>query len=187
MRVKFYAVDALPPTLEADSFYYVANGTVAESYLTDKSGNAKSVGNSVMINQLVANALANWEGASSQVSIVADIAARDALILTLEKNAMILAVDATADPTVDVGSALYAFDFETDTTYKVAEYESMDLVIQWNEIQGRPSSTPTQIDDAVGKAHQHSNMTTLDKFSESSGELLFNGEGIATQWATKDW
>ncbi len=186
MRVNFYAVSALPGTLEPDSFYYVANGAVAESYLTDKLGNAKSVGNTVMINQLITAALAAWEG-SSAMPIVADIAARDALFAAATANMMALVIDASADPTVETGSALYAYDFGSSTVYKVAEYESMDLVIQWASIQGRPSSSAAQIDDAVGKAHQHANKAVLDKFTEASGELLYDGEGIATSWATKDW
>ncbi len=187
MRIKFYAVAALPQALEADSFYYVANGAVAESYLTDSAGNAKSVGNTVMINQLVANALADWEKTSNSMPIVANIAEREALILTLEKNSFILVLDASADATVNSGSALYAYDFGTTTVYKVAEYESMDLVIQWASIQGRPNSSVAQIDDAVGKAHQHANKTVLDKFTEAGGELKFAGEPIATTWTTKDW
>ena len=186
MRVNFYAVSALPGSLEPDSFYYVANGSVAESYLTDNLGNAKSVGNTVMINQLITAALASWEGASS-MPIVADIAARDALFATATANMLALVIDASADPTVESGSALYAYDFGSSTVYKVAEYESMDLVIQWASIQGRPNSSVAQIDDAVGKAHQHTNKEVLDKFTEVSGQLLYAGEGIATSWATKDW
>lgn len=188
MRVNFNAVTALPGTLDADSFYFVANGAVAESYLTDSAGNAKAVGNTVMINQLITAALASWGGGGgSSMPIVADIAARDALFAAATENVMALVVDASADPTVTAGSALYAYDFGTTTVYKVAEYESMDLVIQWSSIQDGPSSSATQIDDAVGKAHAHSNKAVLDKFTESSGELLYSGEGIATSWATKDW
>lgn len=186
MRVNFYAVSALPGSLEPDSFYYVANGSVAESYLTDNLGNAKSVGNTVMINQLITAALASWEGANG-MPIVADIAARDALFATATANMLALVIDASADPTVESGSALYAYDFGSSTVYKVAEYESMDLVIQWASIQGRPNSSVAQIDDAVGKAHQHTNKEVLDKFTEVSGQLLYAGEGIATSWATKDW
>lgn len=186
MRVNFYAVSALPGSLEPDSFYYVANGSVAESYLTDNLGSAKSVGNTVMINQLITAALASWESANG-MPIVADIAARDALFATATANMLALVIDASADPTVETGSALYAYDFGSSTVYKVAEYESMDLVIQWASIQGRPNSSVAQIDDAVGKAHQHANKAVLDKFTEVGGELLYAGEGIATSWATKDW
>lgn len=185
MKVNFYAVTALPQTLEADSFYYVANGSIAESYLTDSAGNAKSVGNTVMVNNLITAALADWE--KGGMPIVADIPARDILFADSTANTLALVIDASADTTVDAGSALYAYDFGTETVYKVAEYESMDVVLQWEAIQGRPNSSVAQIDDAVGKAHQHSNMDTLNKFSESAGVLLFDGEGIVTQWAAKDW
>ncbi len=187
MRVNFHAVTALPGTLEPNAFYYVSNGSMAESYLTDSAGAARSVGNSVMINQLVAAALADWEKTSNSMPIVADIAARNALTLTLEKNSFILVLDASADATVNTGSALYAFDFDTQTTYKIAEYESMDLIVQWSSIQGRPSSTASQIDDTVGKAHAHNNKVVLDKLTEAGGELNYNGEPIAATWATKDW
>lgn len=187
MRVNFHAVTALPATLEPNAFYYVSNGTIAESYLTDSAGAAKSVGNTIMVNQLIADSLAEWDKTANAMPIVADITARNALTSTLEKNVFILVLDASADATVDAGSALYAFDFATQTTYKIAEYESMDLTIQWDSIQGRPSSTPTQIDDSVGKAHAHSNKAVLDKFTEASGELLYGGETIASHWATKDW
>lgn len=50
--VKFFKVTSLPLVLEADAFYYVANGSYAESYLTDSNGVAKRIGNSVMINEL---------------------------------------------------------------------------------------------------------------------------------------
>lgn len=47
--VRFYKVTSLPSTLVPDSFYYVENGSYAESYLTDDTGVAKKIGNSEMI------------------------------------------------------------------------------------------------------------------------------------------
>src|SRR5690606_1117490 len=146
---------------------YVENGGYAESYLTNSAGVAKAVGNSAMINALIGEALANWSGAASTVSVVADIAARNALIATLVANAMILVVDATGDATVGAGSALYAYAADTETIYKIAEYESMDVVLQWSDLQGGPTSTPAQIDNAVSLAHSHANKSVLDKLSES--------------------
>lgn len=40
------------------------------------------------------------------------------------------------------------------------------------------STTAAQVADAVSKAHEHSNKTTLDKFGESDGTLTFNGEPV---------
>lgn len=186
-QVKFYKVTALPGTLEADAFYFVANGSHTESYLTDNAGVARGIGNTAMINALIDQALANWSGAASTVSIVADIAARDALIATLDANTMILVVDASADATVSSGSALYAYASDTATTYKIAEYESMDVVLQWSDLQGGPTSTAAQIDNAVSLAHSHLNKSTLDKLGEDAEGLLFNGEGVGTRWKTANW
>jgi hypothetical protein len=50
--VRFYKVSVLPEVLVPNSFYYVENGTYAEAYLTDDSGIAKKVGNSIMIQEV---------------------------------------------------------------------------------------------------------------------------------------
>ena len=39
-------------------------------------------------------------------------------------------------------------------------------------------TTAAQVADAVGKAHEHSNKTTLDKFAEQDGSLTFNGQPV---------
>lgn len=186
-QVRFYKVAILPGTLQPDAFYYVENGTYAESYLTNSAGVARSVGNSAMINALISEALANWSGSASSVQIVADIAARDTLIASLDANAMILVIDASADPTVDSGSALYAYDATADQTYKIAEYESMDVVLQWADIVGGPSSTPSQIDNAVSLAHSHANKATLDLIGGDADGMTYNGQGVTTRWATNNW
>lgn len=186
--LNFYKVTSLPSTLVADAFYYVENGNYAESYLTDENGVAKMVGNSTMINALIAAELANWSGVSSQVVIVADLSARNALAQEAEANLMVLVLDASDDATVDEGSALYAYALASETWYKIAEYEAMDVSVSWGDITGGPSSTPVQIDDAVTKAHQHTNKTALDKVGEdANGDMTYNGAAVKTQWQVKNW
>ena len=183
--VKFYKVATLPGSLEPDSFYYVENGSYAESYLTNSAGVARAVGNSAMINALISSAITDALTDYNALEVVADIAARDAL--ALERNALVLVVDATDDPTVGVGSALYAYVEADDAWVKVAEYESMDVVIQWSSIQGRPDSSPAQIDTAVSQSHTHSNKAVLDKFTESEGQPQYNGQPIKSSWETANW
>lgn len=183
--VKFYKVAVLPGELQPDSFYYVENGGYAESYLTDSAGTAKAVGNSAMINALIDAAITDALADYNALEIVVDIAARDAL--ELARNALVLVIDASADATVGAGSALYAYSESADSWTKVAEYESMDVVIQWAAIQGRPNSTPAQIDSAVSQAHSHGNKAVLDGLSESAGQLHYNGAPITTEWATNNW
>lgn len=187
MKVKFYAVSTLPPVLEANSFYFVQNDNFAEGYLTNNSGVAKSIGNSAMINALVSQALLDFEETANRMTIVADIAARDAEVLGKTKNLLILVLDASADTTVNSGSALYAFDAATKLCHKVSEYESMDVVVSWADIKNRPTSTVTQIDDTVSKAHTHTNKAVLDSIGDVGGNLTYKGESVTSLWNSKDW
>lgn len=50
--------------------------------------------------------------------------------------------------------------------------------ISWSELQGKPSSSVADIDDAVTKKHEHVNKTVIDKFTESAGKPLFNGQPV---------
>lgn len=192
-NLQFYALSALPATLEADAFYFVENGNYAESYITNSSGVARQIGNSLMINALVAEALANWGGAggggaSNQVIIVPDIAARDALTTTADTILMVLVIDATGDATVSGGSALYALDFAVATWYKLTEYGSLGAIVDWSYIVNGPTSTAAQLDDAVDKAHSHANMAQLNKIGEdANGDLTYGGAGVKTQWIDKNW
>lgn len=183
--VKFFKVAVLPGTLEADAFYYVENGSYAESYITNSAGTAKAVGNSAMINALIDAAITDALADYNTLEIVADIAARNALALA--RNALVLVIDASADATVAGGSALYAYNEVAASWTKVAEYESMDVVIQWSAIQGAPSSTPAQIDSTVSQAHSHNNKPVLDDLSDNAGQLNYKGAAITTEWQTNNW
>lgn len=180
-KTKFFKRTTLPTTWQPDSFYFILNSGFAESYVTDLAGNPKSIGNTAMITSLIDNKIAGL----NMLEIVANIAQRDALQLT--SNAMVLVTDATGDPTVTSGAAMYAYSAANDTFTKVAEYESMDVVIQWNNIQGRPDSTPAQIDNTVAKTHSHPNKPQLDKVGEdSSGEITYNGN-TTRPWDELGW
>lgn len=188
LNLAFYAVNSLPQTLIANALYYVANGDYAESYVTDKNGVAKMVGNSTMINTLISQQLANWTGAANQVTVVADLAARDALVSGATTNLMVTVVDASDDPTVDAGAALYSYEVATSTWYKLSEYESMDVVVTWNAISGKPTSSAAQIDSAVSQTHTHANKAALDKVGEdANGDLTYNGSSVRTKWSEKNW
>ncbi|OEC59443.1 MULTISPECIES: hypothetical protein [Pseudomonadaceae] len=185
--IQFHKVSSLPGTLAADAFYFVQNGTYAEGYLTNAAGEARAIGNSSMINALITDALSSLPSSGAPLVFVADIAARDALEGSLTSATFVLVQDATGDPTVTAGAALYAWNPSTTSWLKVAEYESMDVTLTWNAIQGRPTSTPAQIDSAVAASHSHANKATLDKFSESGGLLRFNGSPIPAEWNGSNW
>jgi hypothetical protein len=184
--LRFHKVTSLPGTLDADSIYFVQAGAYSETYITDSAGMAKSVGNSAMIQAIVANALADL----NTVEVVADIAARNALTDTAPektRNLMAMVLDATGDGTVAAGAALYVYREATDTWTKIAEYESMDVTLTWAAISGKPASAVALIDDAVTKRHAHVNQAQLDKIGESGGAITYDGSPVGASWTTLNW
>jgi hypothetical protein len=172
--------------LAADSFYFVENGGIAEAYVTSAAGVAKSVGNSAMIAAIVDGRVTTALADFNVVEIVADIPARAALSTT--RNQMALVLNATGDPTVASGAALYAYRESNATWIKITEYESMDVALTWASISGKPVSAVSLIDDAVGKRHAHANGAFLDKIGEAAGKMTYNGQTIGgADWATDSW
>ena len=111
--------------------------------------------------------------------VVADIDARDALDLAADRDGdTCWVVDATDDPTVTTGAALYVWDGAD--WVKVAEAESLDVAVTWDNVGGRPTSSVAAIDDAVTKAHTHTNKTLLDLLGVEDGELTYDGVKVDT-------
>ena len=109
------------------------------------------------------------------VIIVNDIAARDALG-PINVGQLVWVLNATGDGSVSSGAAEYLWN--DPNWIKVSEAESMDLILQWANIQGKPNSTPSEIDTAVLNSHTHDNEAVLDSLSDSSGVLAYNGSAV---------
>ena len=118
---------------------------------TDSSIAAATTSINATTDSKIATAIGNLDQSNSAV-YAADIAARDALTMT--KNSFVLVADATGDATVTTGAALYFYNVSDDTFMKIAEYESLDLVIP--------------------------NQDILEALSASEGVLYYNGEPIGT-------
>lgn len=182
--LKIRKVNTLPGTLEASTLYMVksSNPNLFDLYLSTSDGlTARHIISQTEISTMITDAV----GVFNTVEIVADITARDAL--TPGANIQVLVLDASADATVISGAALYVYDFATTTWYKVSEYESMDVVLDWASIQNKPTSTPAQIDQAVSDSHTHANKALLDLLSEVSGHLHYNGEPVRTYLDEEAW
>ncbi|MEM9980850.1 MAG: hypothetical protein AAF734_00040, partial [Bacteroidota bacterium] len=102
--------------------------------------------------------------------VVADIATRDNLDTTLVKLAIVK--DASADETVEAGAALYAW--EGEKWLKLSEYESMDIVLDWSEIQNKPTAFPP-----ASHTHEASEITT-------TAEAQFVSQEEKEAWNTLD-
>ncbi|MGM0517894.1 MAG: hypothetical protein ACQER6_09875 [Pseudomonadota bacterium] len=184
--IQFFRETSLPGTLEANSIYAIAPSArpdYVELYITGTSGTTVKR----VINEADVQAMIDTAGAgASALEIVDDITARDALTLT--ENAFVLVLDASGDETVDSGGATYAYRHSDTSWHKMSEAESMDVVLQWANIQDKPTSAVADIDDAVSKRHNHSNKTQLDKIDQDGdGNLTYDGSLPATGWDSTGW
>lgn len=183
--VKMYRETTLPGTLQPYSIYYIApagSPNYVEIYITNSSGVARRVIKETDIQAMINSTIA----AANELTIVADIAARNALNPT--KVVYVYVQNATGDATVASGGATYMYNPTTTSWIKISEAESMDVVLQWNNIQGKPSSSAAQIDAAVAATHTHANKTQLDKVGEDAGgNMTYNGSIPYTKWETTTW
>lgn len=186
--VKIFKTTTLPSILEGHSIYLVAPSSKpdhVEIFVTSSDASVvKRVVNIDDITSMINAAIASNN--SNAVEIVDDIAARNALSPT--SNKIVLVLDATGDPTVSSGSATYVWRSSTSSWIKIAEYESLDVVISWQDIQNRPTSSVADIDSAVAQRHTHTNFTELSKISEdSNGDLLYGGKYPRARLEVVDW
>ena len=100
--------------------------------------------------------------------IVNDIAARDGLE-SPKQGDLCWVKDATADETVSTGAAQYIYD--GSAWVKIAEAESLDLVVNWADIQGKEA-----VEAAMGKAHEHANADVLNGISATGDTAIINGK-----------
>jgi len=183
---KIFRETALPGTLEPYSLYFVAppaKPNYVELYVSDATGTGtRKIIDESDIQTLINNAVSGL----GVLEVVADITARDALSPTA--NIQVLVLDASDDPTVTSGAATYVYQLSTTTWFKISEAESLDVVIDWANIQNKPTSTASQIDTAVSNSHTHVNKTQLDKIGEDGeGNLTYNGSLPVIAWSSTGW
>ena len=179
--IKIHKTTALPSTLEGHSIYLVAPAAkpdYVEMYVTNADATAVR---RVITEQDVIN-LIN----ARDIQIVNDIAARNAL--TPVNGQLVYVLNATGDPTVASGAASYLWKADTSEWIKLTEFESMDVIVRWSNIQGAPTSSPSAIDTAVANSHTHANKTQLDKIGEDgNGNFIYNGQPPRARLETAGW
>ncbi len=93
-------------------------------------------------------------------------------------------IDATDDPTVDKGSALYVYTLNSNSPThwrKCYETEMMDFVLDpigWDDLTIKPNSSPEEIDQSVENSHSHINLSVLSELSDSGGILTYRNERV---------
>lgn len=189
--LKISKVNALPGVLTPSTLYLVSDAVRTNDvkiYVSDSTGTAsKHVPTFAelesMVDAKVAAGVTAGVNAATALRVVADITARDALAPTVTTLALVL--DATDDTTVASGAATYVFDGTVWT--KISEHESLDVVVTWASISGKPTSAVADIDDAVTKRHAHANSAVLALLTDVSGALQYNGAPVAPQMVAEEW
>lgn len=176
MALTISRVNALPGILAAETIYLVKTGTELTLTVTGNTGEVVATTVSKAdVDTAISTAIGSLD-MSNSVEFAANIEDRDSLTLT--KSTFVYVADATSDETVSAGAAMYLYDFATTTWHKVTEYESLDLGLSWDNIDGKPVSSVEAIDDAVSKRHSHDNMDVLDLLTAPDGKLKYNGEDV---------
>lgn len=183
----FRAVNILPANLEPNTFYFVQNGSYAESYLTTNSGALRRMGNSRMIEDVVRTELTSHY--KDNPEFAADIAGRNSLGVQAQGSIMVVVLDASDDPAVDEGSALYVYDYQFQEWHLLVAYGTADTGVDWSNVANRPASSRAAIDAAVDAKHVHDNHEVLDMLAaDANGQLLYNGASIgSTVWNKEEW
>lgn len=117
--------------------------------------------------------------------VVQSIAERDALTSVYPGlQCMVIDIDAAA---AGEQSVLYVCKEVTNaglpnqqvTWVAAAKLGETQMVLEWANINGKPTHTAQEIDDAVAKKHEHQNIDVLNKLSEDSEHhLQYDGKPI---------
>ena len=184
--LKIHKATAMPGSPEAHSIYCInppGEDDYVEIYVTGALGTTiRRVLKETDVQALIDASLS----AFTNLQVVADITARDAL--TPAGDMLVLVKDASADATVTSGAATYVYELSETAWSKIAEYESLDVTLDWADIANKPTSSAANIDNAVSLRHSHTNKTQLDKVAEDGdGNMTYDGDLPATPWAATGW
>ena len=111
--------------------------------------------------------LANLPAEFNAVTTVADIAARNALTGNYDGR-NVFVTDASSDNTVSSGWAIYKYTASNTSWVKIAEGESLDLVLDWSNVQNVPNNI-------LYKTDVKNNLTSTDTdkpLSANQGKVL---------------
>lgn len=187
-NISFQKVTALPDagTRTPNTMYMVqANNGLMEIHMTGAS--AADVRHTPVESEIkgwINTALSGF----NNVLLATDIANRDSMKSSFTQNVLVMVANATADTTVTSGAAMYMWEDSSETFTKIYEAESLDVVLDWSNIQNRPTSSVESIDDAVSRRHSHTNAAQLDLISQDAdGNLTYGGAYVASRLTEVQW
>lgn len=183
--IRFAKVLELPNPVEPNTIYAVAEpatGLMA-LYLSNYHGSGtRMLPSGYHVLEMVTEAIASINNIQ-----IADTYAQLSQFVR-DKPYLVLVTDASDDPSVNSGSAIYFYNTVEARWAKVGEYESMDMVFQWDAIQGGPVSSAASIDSMVNQRHSHTNLAQLDKVGQDAeGKFMYGNQYVRPIIKSVDW
>lgn len=134
---------------------------ITENFNNKISNSDKGVSNGVA--SLDSNGKVPFAQLPQEFKAMLTVATYDDLPTTgLYDGMNVFVTDATGDPTVKQGWAIYKYTLSQTLWVKIAEGESLDIVLSWNNITGKPSVFPPDT-----HTHSESEITNLASDLES--------------------
>ncbi len=135
--LKIHRLENLPAQLNPNTIYLVNRQTQpqrVELYVTD---NTSTIVKSITTDSGIQAIMNSYLLGVSELVVVDNIATRDNLNPT--GDIAVLVVDASNDPEVGSGSALYLYDMEANRWVKTTEYRDIDMSVipnfNWEAIE----------------------------------------------------
>jgi hypothetical protein len=190
--INFSKENTLPATFTPSTLYLIksTNSSLFDLYLSSADGTGiRHIVRQDEIQAMIDSSfteITNLISSIHDVKVVADITQRNALTPT--RTTLAFVVDATGDSTVMSGSASYVYDTSGSQWHKMTEYESMDVVQQYANLVGKPTSSVAAIDSAVSASHTHANKNLLDSLGlDVNNRLTLNGSIIPVSLVKEEW
>lgn len=150
------------------------NKTDFDIYMVDAEGNAFTHFNEKRFKSL----FDHYSQTNQELFVVNDIAERDAV--DSERNFLVFVLDATADPNLGGGEALYFYIASLVKFVCIYQSKQIQRELDWSKLVNGPNSSPSQIDDAVRNTHTHENKNVLDGLGTEDDLLTYKGKLVST-------
>ena len=180
-------VTTLPSAITPSTMYILKSpaSAVAEVYFSNTDGTQLVPGvTEQFISDKFASLLSSGMG---EIQIVDTINDRNRT--SKNGNCLIMVIDATGDGFGSTGTTLYLYRAINSSYFRISSFDENQNAIGntggtgpvwWDMVQGRPVSTPEQIDQAVQDRHSHGNKDTLDRIGVTpDGVLTVDGKIFA--------
>lgn len=153
--------------LQKGTPYSAENMNKIENQLAEVSNTKGEPGGTATLDESGIVPVSQLPSNLKEIRVVADLSERDEL--DRFEGLRVLVTDASADSTVDVGWAEYVWN--GSEFIKVAEAESLDVVLSWDNVTGKPSSFLP-----MKHGHTEADIADLDKYTQAETNAKLEGK-----------